>query len=133
MLKTLTRPITDYQSLRAGKRAASTNTYDPHAHVITKLPRVEPWDPHANQNHKEIQLLIETETEETIEAIAIQVEKVRRGSPLFTQGLLCFCLGTELLGGVGIAHELGAQGPNALLLGVLLGTSIFFLLMELHR
>ncbi len=138
MLKALTRPITDYQTAQAGKRAAATNMYDPHAYTITKLPPVEVWDPQSNPEHKEIQLLLETETEETTAVQATELQQVQRGSPLFTQclfGICLFgiCLGTELLSGIGIAHELGAQGANALLLGGLLGSTIFFLVMELHR
>jgi len=97
------------------------------------LPPVEVWDPQSNPEHKEIQLLLATETEETTAVQATELQQVQRGSPLFTQCLFGICLGTELLSGIGVAHELGAQGANALLLGGLLGSTIFFLVMELHR
>ena len=133
MWKALTRPITDYQTTQAGKRAADTNTYDPHAYAATKLPRVDVWDPTTNPEHKEIQLVIATETEETTAVQTGGLQQVQRGSPLGRQFLFCLCLGTELLSGISVAIELGAKGPNAILSGLLLGGTIFYLVMEVHK
>ena len=133
MLKTLTRPITDRQHAQAGKRAAATNTYDPHAYAITKLPPAEVWNPTTNPEHKEIQLHIETETEETTTTQTAVLQQVQRGAPWGRLLLFAFCLTAELASGISIATELGAQGANAVLSGLLLGATIFYLFLEAHQ
>ena len=133
MLKALTRPITDRQHAQAGNRAAATNTYDPHAYAIAKLPPLEVWDPATNPEHKEIQLLIETETEERTTIQAASLQQVQRGAPWGRLLLFLFCISTELVSGISVAVELGAQGPNAILSGLLLGATIFYLVLEVHQ
>lgn len=134
-MNALTRQFADHKAAKAAKNAARTNTYDPETHLTATMPAAVTWDPEHDPIHKQINLVIESETETTLKVETNQLQRTLApsGSPRPLQALFCCTIGAELLSAVSLVRELGIDGWSVLPLGLILGSTIFYLVTEIHQ
>jgi hydrogenase/urease accessory protein HupE len=96
---------------------------------------VERWDPEQNPRHQRIKARLTITTQASNQSTA----EVSTTAPATAPALILYsivfgiCLAAELASGTAVAQEYGLVGIPGLLTGLIIGSSIFYLLHEVQR